>query len=160
MIYRVKQFFQGLSAHIKEGDRCFIAKYLNQEEQALFYQLRRNEQYHSLKVAYGCFGAKPKNRRLIRAALLHDIGKLGSNLNLINKSLVVLAEGVRLKSERLPKFLQRAMYYKKQHPDLGCRLLQPYKLDAYEYLLIKNHHLPSAEEPPGIRVLQYYDNKF
>ncbi|WP_070000086.1 HD domain-containing protein [Cellulosilyticum sp. I15G10I2] len=160
MIYRIKQFFQGLAANINEQDKVFINNYLNEKEQRLFFQLRLSEQYHSLKVAYGCFKCLPQSRSLIRSALLHDIGKVGSNLNLINKSLVVLAKKLNIKHQLLPEFLQRAMYYKKEHPVIGYRLLLAYDLDPRELLLIKDHHHFKKEQTIEMQILQCYDNKF
>lgn len=160
MIYRVKQFFQGLFANISKEDRAFINKYLNQDEQVLFFKLRLNEQYHSLKVAYGCCGCEPNNRSLIRAALLHDVGKLGSNLNLINKSLVVLLTKFHLEEGKLPSFLKKAVYFKKHHPELGYKMLLSYEIDTHELELIRQHHEPHKETDQEMRILQYYDNKY
>lgn len=123
MIYRVKQFFQGLFATINEEDKTFINQYLNEKERDFFFKLRLSEQYHSLKVSYGCLKEDPSNVSLIRAGLLHDIGKLGSNLHLINKSLVVLVIKFKIDTKRLPLFLQKAIHYKKNHAELGYRLL-------------------------------------
>ena len=160
MIYRVKQFLQGVFAKISEQDKNFINKYLNEKEQLILFKLRCSEQYHSLKVAYGCLESMPENRSLIRAALLHDIGKVGSNLNLINKSLVVLAMKFKVDTKTLPLFLQRAIEYKDQHPEIGYQLLTSYNIAPYELLLIKNHHQFNNDHTQEMEILQYYDNKF
>ena len=158
-MYRVKQFFQGLFAKVNNEDKDFIKRYLNEEEN-LFFQLRISEQYHSLKVAYGCLQSQPENRMLIRAALLHDIGKIGSNLHLINKSLVVLIKKFKIDKGKLPSFLKKAIYYKEEHPEIGYKLLLSYSVDEPILELVKNHHVFNENYGEEMKTLKHYDNKF
>lgn len=160
MIYRVKQFIQGLLARITNKDKAFINRYLSEQEQEIFFSLRKSEQYHSLKVAYACYKCMPENKSLVRVALLHDIGKIGSNLNLINKSLVVMSIKFKIDYQKLPKFLQKAIDYKENHPQIGYQLLKAYPIADCELSLIKNHHNFFKNQTEEMKILQYYDNRY
>ncbi|SET16105.1 HDIG domain-containing protein [Natronincola peptidivorans] len=160
MLYRVKQFFQGLTAKIYDKDIAFIKEYLSPQEQELFFQLRKSEQRHSLNVAYGCYSEAPENTSLIKAALLHDIGKIGSNLTLINKSFVVIAKNLNLKENMTPAFLNKALYYKNHHGELGYEMLLKLGLEEKILLLVKNHHNTDFHTMEEMKILQYYDDYY
>jgi putative nucleotidyltransferase with HDIG domain len=159
MKYRVKQFFQALFAKVTQEDRAFISQYLTKQQQTLFFRLRPSEQYHSLKVAYACKDKMPYDTLLVKAALLHDIGKLGTNLHLINKVFVVLAMKCKLNHNLLPLFLQKAIQAKMEHPKRGYDLLLGYDAEKSVLEIIKNHH-QEEKTTEAMRILQYYDNLY
>lgn len=158
MIYRVKQFFWGLIERVKDEDRSFISAYLDKEEQSLFYSLPRYEQTHSLRVAREVLRQSLENEiydiMLVKAALLHDIGKANSGLNLITKSVFVLFE--RLFPGLLKRFTNleaiKAYYY---HPEIAVTMLEDQ--DDYLKYLIKNHHNYGLEEDDKLNILQKAD---
>ncbi|MCC5909967.1 MAG: HD domain-containing protein [Clostridiaceae bacterium] len=158
MLYRIQQFYQGLSAKVTTEDIAFIREHLTPEEHQLFFQLRISEQRHSLNVAYGCRKEAPHNTVLIKAALLHDIGKVGSNLTLINKSFVVLIKKFQLKNHMLPSFLKEAIYFKNNHAEIGYTMLLPLNLDPKILFLVKNHHNNNTDNIEDMKILQKYDN--
>ncbi|QUH25778.1 HD domain-containing protein [Serpentinicella alkaliphila] len=158
MIYRIRQFINGINAKIYNEDKIFIEKYLNNKEQELFYKLRLSEQRHSLNVAYGCNKEMSANSTLIKAALLHDIGKISSNLSIINKSLVVISIALKIKDSYLPIFLRQALNYKLNHGHLGYELLKNLVSDEKMLMLIKHHHYPDDYMIPEMQVLIKYDD--
>ncbi|AKL96263.1 HDIG domain-containing protein [Clostridium aceticum] len=160
MIYRIKQFFQGATAKIYDEDINFINKYLSTEEKNLFFQLRKGEQRHCLNVAYGCHQEEPNHLNLIKAALLHDIGKIGSNLTLINKSFVVILQKLSLKENILPPFLKKALHYKNNHAEIGYQLLLHLGLDEQVLYLVRNHHVENIEGLKEMKILQHFDNLY
>lgn len=160
MIYRVKQFFQGLTAKLYDEDFHFINQYLTPQEQNLFFQLRKSEQRHSLNVAYGCHTDAPDETTLIKAALLHDIGKIGSNLTLVNKAFAVIFDKISLKVFIMPNFLKEAIYYKSHHAELGYELLLKLAIEEKVLLLVKNHHKDTMSNMKEMKILQFYDNLY
>lgn len=140
MRYRIKQFIRGIFARITSEDRAFIQIYLSQEEALLFQSLRVGEQRHSLNIAYNCLEESPNNPVLIKAALLHDVGKINSNLTLIHKSLVVLVLKLPIPEGILPGFIQKSLYYKRQHPNLGAEILENIGTEASVVFLTRHHH--------------------
>lgn len=100
MIQRVKQFYMAITCKITDEDKKFIEAYLNKNEQELFYRLSVSEQSHCVRVAkdiknyiYNKTNDLKYNltkEELIKVALLHDIGKTNCNLNVFEKSIMVL----------------------------------------------------------------------
>lgn len=158
MIYRIRQFINGINAKIYKEDKTFIEKYLDSNEQELFYKLRVSEQRHSLNVSYGCYKEMSDNTTLIKAALLHDIGKIDSNLSIINKSLVVVFMALSIKDSYLPTFLRQAINYKLNHGQLGYELLKNIVFDEKVLMLIKYHHYPEKYMTPEMQILVTHDN--
>ncbi|WP_350344201.1 HD domain-containing protein [Proteinivorax tanatarense] len=146
MVYRVKQFFKSITAKTTEDEEMWVKKVLNGQQQKLFFSLPIYEQRHSIDVAKSIMKKagqlnKDEYNLLIKAALLHDIGKVNTGLNPITKSIAVIYDcfNSRKKIPSKPKFLQA--YY--LHPDLGVEFLQR-DGDANKTLLflISNHHQP------------------
>ena len=52
MIKRIRQFWRAIKAKLTVEDKVFIDKYLNDEEQKLFFAMRVYDQRHVLNVAY------------------------------------------------------------------------------------------------------------
>lgn len=159
MLYRVKQFLWSISASVTEEDRKFVNGYLNDYERKLFYSLPAFEQLHSIKVAKDvlntCLEKDSYDIRIVKAALLHDIGKINSGLNIITKSIMVILN--KLIPDLLKKFqntrIINAFY---NHPEIALSLLK----DNDEYLkyLIKNHHNYSLKEDEILEILQKADS--
>lgn len=155
MIYRIKQFYRGLFARVTPEDQQFLRRHLNDREIFLFRRLRVGEQRHCLNIAYDCLSVKKNDTTLIKAALLHDVGKIESNLTLANKSLVVLIIKLNVPEKLLPKFLHKALYYKIHHPKLGAEFLKEIGTEAPVIFLTRYHHrdltknsVTFQEEPP------------
>ncbi|KAB3530446.1 HDIG domain-containing metalloprotein [Alkaliphilus serpentinus] len=158
MLYRIKQVFYGLTAKMSGKDHEFVREYLTPNERALFYRLRVGEQVHSVKVAYGCYQEKPTNRKLIKAALLHDVGKVESNLNIFNKVIVVILAKHPVRARLLPFFIKKALFYKNHHPKIAVEFLHQLRLDKDIIYLVENHHKLSTNE--DINLIQKYDNMY
>jgi hypothetical protein len=158
MLYRVKQFIGGVRAKLTSEDVYFIDKYLDEKEKGLFYRIPRYEQVHSVKVAREVINESLKENvydiYLVKAALLHDIGKIDGGLNLLTKSVMVLMERFTpglLK--RLRKMRAVNTYY--NHPEIALSYLG----NGNEYLLylIKNHHNYDISADEKLEILQRAD---
>lgn len=159
MLYRVKQFIWSISAKVTDEDKRFVDGYLNSYERELFYALPTYEQRHSIKVGKyvlnACLEKGAYDIRVIKAALLHDIGKINSGLNIVTKSIMVILN--RLIPEVLKNFKHRKIinaFY--NHPEIAVSYLQ----DNDEYLkyLIRNHHNYSLKEDEILEILQKADS--
>lgn len=160
MFYRVRQFFWVISANIKDDDRKFIDNYLNNNEKDLFYSQKISQQYHSIKVGKGvleeCLKKNLYDILLIKAALLHDIGKLNNDLNIFEKSTIIII------SRLFPGLFKKLISFKRirkyyNHPEVGIGYLNT---DS-EYLrfLIINHHNYSLKGDEKLKILQIIDSK-
>ncbi len=170
---RIRQFFAACTAFITKKDREFIAQYLNAEEQSLFFRMNKATQKHCLKVAITvadpCFQKDfPIERRpyLIRAALLHDVGKSLSDINVFIKTLfvlykkyfpqVVIDEGFFQARDEILRPLYYALYVCANHAPLGAQLLNEAGIDNNIVRIVASHHQANCDDQ-GIRTLQQAD---
>lgn len=158
MIYRVKQFFRGLTAY--EYDTALVDKYLNQEEKELFSRLPPYEARHAIDTANTIknFEVKQEKEILIKAALLHDIGKIDSGIGLIKKSVLVLMDRFFPSISRClskSNFMFNVYY---NHPEMGAVLLE--KIDTEEKVikLVRYHHSKKNVDITNIGLLMKADN--
>lgn len=160
--YRVKQFYWSINSKIEEKDREFINKHLNKNELTLFYKLSKSEQKHSVKVAYDvekiCKQKSIDSRLLIKAALLHDIGKTIRKLNIIDKSVMVIIDNITNGSVRKLSNIEKVnVYY--NHGKLGSDILKQYSYDNNFLYLIENHHNFKVKGNKELEILRNCDNK-
>lgn len=163
MLYRVKQFFKALFAKVTIDDKCFVNNYLSKDESKLFYSLPIYEQAHCIRVArdvlYNCNNRRmssEKRRVIVRAALLHDIGKLAGGLNIVTKSLMVLLDkSIPGLIRRFSRLKMVDTYY--NHPEKAFLFIKDEK--DYFSFLIKNHHNYSMSRDEGLILLHEADSR-
>ncbi|WP_368489263.1 HD domain-containing protein [Clostridium sp. BJN0013] len=133
------------------------------QELKLFNKLSIQEQKHSIKVAYDIkFFCKENNKinidLLLKAALLHDIGKIYKKLNLMDKSVIVLLNSIS--KGKIKKFFKNKkinVYY--NHGRIGRELLERIKCDEQLLYLIEHHHNFEIHDNLELTVLRFYDKK-
>lgn len=160
--HRVKQFYWAINPKISSEDLGFLNNNLNRSELKLFYKLPLYDQKHSIKVAYDVkYVCKKKNidsRLLVKAALLHDIGKVYKKLNLIDKSIMVLADNVTKGSiKRFSNIKKINVYY--NHGKIGRDILKDYNYDEDLLYLIENHHNHNVVDNDGLEILRMCDDR-
>lgn len=160
MNYRVKQFFWGLFARLTEQEVEFVKSFLEPSEQRLFFRLPRNEQLHSLKVAKEVIEVSRRNGLedpfLIKAAFLHDIGKIDSGLNVFTKSMLVVLD--KLAPGRLARLSRNKMvnaFY--NHPEIAISYLE--ETDDRLIYYIRNHHKYEMNGDECLSIIQNADSK-
>lgn len=92
--YRVGQFFGRLAARRAPGDLCAAAEVLPAAGLELFCALGPGDQRHALQVWRTLRAEGPCPPSLAQAALLHDVGKAGSGLTLVHRSLCVVLDAL------------------------------------------------------------------
>jgi hypothetical protein len=149
-----------MTVRLSKEDISLVHKYLNIYESKLLFRLPRNEQVHSIKVARDVLEECNKlgivDKSLIKAAFLHDIGKIDSGLNIINKSIIVifnkLMPKVLLKSIKL-----KVMYAYYHHPEMAIGHLE-HRDDKLEYYIL-NHHNYDIKDDKMLKIIQEADSK-
>jgi hypothetical protein len=74
--YRLRQFFRALTAHLTISERILLVQQLTDGELLLFERMSRHSQRHSLDVYHTLARAGHTDQALLKAALLHDCGKV------------------------------------------------------------------------------------
>jgi putative nucleotidyltransferase with HDIG domain len=157
MLYRVKQFFKGVTA--PEPDTGLIDIYLNQDEAKLFMKLPRYEKRHAVDTAMTIrkFHCVANEDILVKAALLHDIGKVGSGVGLIKKSILVLMNRVfPSASHRLAGKLKMFHIYYNHHA-IGAEMLRRINTCEHVVLLVEHHQSWDDFHVEGIEFLKKAD---
>lgn len=160
--YRVKQFYWAVNSKIDKKDLNFLHNNLNKEELKLFYKLSIQDQKHSLRVAYDvesvCKSNKLDSKILKKAALLHDIGKCDGKLNIIDKSLIVLADNLTKGSiKKFSNIKKISVYY--NHGKIGREILNNYNYDQRLLYLIENHHNHNLIGDVELDILRMCDDR-
>jgi putative nucleotidyltransferase with HDIG domain len=171
MFRRVKQFISAITAKISATDEVFFTDYLTVSEQKLFRQLTVSDQRHSLNVAYTAqqlAGRSPRLRLrlLIRAALLHDVGRAQYNLSTANKVLAVLlsatfphfalhwAQSDELQSKfSFIESFHQALFIYYHHGEMGARRLQELGIELEIIQMVARHHQRIASDDVAELVL-------
>lgn len=142
--YRLKQFLWAVTAKVNKSDENFIQENLNDTEKNLFYRLSKSDQKHCLRVAYKvkelCKESNLSDKILVKAALLHDIGKGQCSLGVIDKSLLVIADKILKGNLKKFKNIKKVNAYY-NHAESGYEILKKYGYDEKFLNLIRNHHM-------------------
>ena len=147
---RIKQFYINATDLMKNEDYDYVKRKLNNEEYKLFNKILKSEQKHSVRIAKEIEFIIDNNliddidiienkNLLIKAALLHDIGKSKQKVNIIEKSIIVILNKLtkgRLKKIQKSKKIQ--CYY--NHSEYSYNLLKDIIEDDLILNIIKNHH--------------------
>ena len=147
---RVKQFYVNVTDKMTEKDYDYANEILNKKELELFMKLSKSEQKHSIRIAKDIEFIIDnnetddeeilKNRNLLmKSALLHDIGKITKQLNVIDKSIIVILNKLtkgKLKSIKKSKKIH--CYY--NHSSYGYEILKDIIDDTVILDIVKNHH--------------------
>lgn len=143
-IYRIKQFFWGITARFKPLDEEIINEYLSDDEKKIFLKLKISEQQHSIRVCKDALKIHKEfnidRYKIAKIALLHDIGKINGSLTIIDKSIIVILD--KLTKGKLRKYDSNKkldIYY--NHPQKSVKILNGIKEYDKEFLeAIEKHH--------------------
>jgi len=97
LLKSVRQFFQSIFLRVSKEDIKAFDQYLNIGEHALFMQLPEYEKVHAILTAkkmQKLVHSIPdvNERKMVRAALLHDVGRISGKVNLFDKVWLKLAK--------------------------------------------------------------------
>lgn len=100
-LYRIKQFYWAIESIFIKEDMEILKKYLSISELNLFMKLTKSERQHSIRVCRTAIKYIEDNnivdidkKRMAKCALLHDIGKLESELNIFYKCIIVFMNSI------------------------------------------------------------------
>ena len=167
--YRVWQFWQSLKRSPSVNDWTAVLDILSEEELDLLKQLPAVDQNHSLRVFRFLQTQGEDDSELLKAALLHDLGKLRYPLRRWERVFAVLVTGLFPQrgmdwGERKPVGLCRPLVVFRQHPHWGAELARIAGSSPRTVWFIKNHELDHPQESASesdlalLKKLQIADN--
>ncbi len=167
--YRIRQAWDHLSAEpLAASAQSEIQTVLTPGEWALFQHFSDSDQCHSYAVYQTLKTAGHTHPSLLKAALLHDIGKSRMPLSLANRTAIVVAS--RLWPGRAERWgegsaetWQRPFVVKRMHPAWGAEMAAVAGCDPLTLNLIARHQDPlpdplQTEEDELLRWLQWADD--
>lgn len=171
-------FLKRLLGMFKEGlsdeERILLDNYLDDSGKFLFSQMGRVERYHALAVAKTVLEEAGYQRgidlkTLVKAALLHDVGKVEGDLNFCSRLAAGLIRRIKpgwrekyaqaKRDERWPA-IRYGFYVDLIHPVRGSYMAQSLGIEPCVVELIRRHHDPPVlDQIPELTWLQAADNK-
>jgi hypothetical protein len=113
-------------------------------EVALWQRMKGYDRRHAVgvarrvAVALGSAATSP----VMAAALLHDVGKIDSDLGVMRRVVATVWAGLRGRRRVASGDGRTARYL--SHPDIGAQLLREAGADSLTVAWAAEHHLPSA----------------
>lgn len=175
MLYRLRQFFQGLNARVAVDEMQMVRQILPEAAVALFVRMPVDAQRHSLNVLYALPVAERQEAALAIAALLHDVGKVaadeaGVRLGLWLRGPLVILDALapqllaQWASADPQQGWRYALYVQRTHPQIGALWASQAGCPPLACWLIEHHQaaeLFSGEERRRalLRALQQADNR-
>ena len=168
--YRVGQFWALLSAPPLTAEAYqAIAAQLSPAEMALFERYGSGDQWHAWRVYQLLRGAGHTNPHLLRAALLHDVGKTRLSVTLVDRSIATLgkrffpAHTYRWGVDRPHPRWQRPFVIAEQHPHWGAEMAAAAGAPPEVVRLIARHQEtltdPHTPEDHLLQQLHWADNQ-
>ncbi len=154
-----------MSRPLDDDARAAVSRQLSPAEWSLFCKFPNEDQQHSYRVWRLLRQSGYDHPSLLKAALLHDVGKINSPLNVIDRSIGVLGQllipswarrwGTRPLAEstrwQLPFVVRR------QHARWGMELLRSAGSDPLTIELVGAHQdpAPSTMDPETQKLLSF-----
>ncbi len=134
---------------------------LSEAEAALFLRLPATERAHGIEVALRLLRRAPEApRELVAAALLHDVGKLGSPQGVARRVLTHLLPPLAVPPEPRLLGLAGARQARVHHASYGAELLARAGSSPRVVALVAGHHDPASRRgDPEARLLWECDER-
>jgi hypothetical protein len=148
----VRRFFGSLSPRgPRREDEAWVGETLLPGELELWRRMSRADRRHAAGVARRverALGAEA-TRRVLAAALLHDVGKVAAGLGTYGRVVATLAGAVAGRSSAQAWSTSRGITRKVglylRHPDLGAEMLAMAGSDDLTVTWARQHHLPDEQ---------------
>jgi hypothetical protein len=144
MHYRVRQFYESITANFRRLDEDFLLEHLTKNQLVLFLRLSKSDAHHAIRVARAMLAKAPEGlgEDYARLGLLHDIGKVERPLALPEKVAAVLLhkmmKGNLARYGKVP-FIDSYLH----HPERGRKILEGrsvFPAHPELYSVVSDHH--------------------
>lgn len=125
-------------------DDAFAKSRLSPEEYALYLQMDVRDRDHACAVSAALSALPEASPKLIRAALLHDIGKSGAQYNPWERIIVHLYTPPTMPREPRLRGLRGSWQRRLHHDHYGAELILHAGGDAEVAEIVRLHHHPES----------------
>jgi hypothetical protein len=156
--YRVRQFMRHVQAQTGVGDISPVQKHLTPAQQDLFLSMPKESQRHCLSVYRTLADSGCGDDELLRAALLHDVGKTGVLLHhrVARVLLGALSPGLlRLWAADGAGPLRKGLHRLLNHAEAGATMVRDAGASHEMTNLVRCHE--SESDDPRLQLLQEAD---
>ena len=143
VVYRAAQFFRAMLGWVRKDEYALVEARLAPSQVALFHRMHRIDQRHCLDVFFTLYEAGYRDRELLQAALLHDVGKAAGRITIFHRVAVVLLQ--KIVPHRLERLARDGRGWRKafavhvSHPEISARWAASSSSPEVVFL-IKGHH--------------------
>ena len=155
LLHLSRRFFESLTARsLEPAEQDRVAAWLRPDEADLFWQQQRIDRRHAYQGAAFVARVAPERVDLIRAALLHDVGKVHSSLGIPAR---VIASALSMTGIR-PGGRFRAYL---DHGKLGAADLAAHSAEPIVVAFAAGHHgpCPAGVDPDDWALLRQADGE-
>lgn len=148
LTYRLLQFYKYLGSRPTSTQLSLASQILSASQMKLFQRMQPGEQMHSLEVLQKLMEQEEPPLDLQVAALLHDVGKICVQLNIVERAMIVIVKAVlpywakrwgkATDPSRLSRWKQ-AFLVAEQHPQWGADLALAAGVSCRTANLIRRH---------------------
>ena len=172
---RVRQFARAMTERMTAADWRHVKAILPADALPLFSAMHHADQCHVLhvertaeKMAEHEGLSREEQALLARCALLHDVGRVKGDLDVMGKVFAVLmmhglpSVGRRMmrRNAHMPwQKLGHALYVYRHHPFIGAAKLRAIGLMQEAAIIEQHHEPPSLLDPPVLRILKAADEQ-
>lgn len=149
---RLVRVLRSMFAFLARPDDAWARSLLSNAEWSVYTRMDPRDREHGIKVARALLDQHPKASKLaVRAALLHDCGKLVRRYNLLERILVGWRVRNPDRDTRLPsRELARAERLsaadvRRFHPQIGAWLIRAAGGNERVALMVEYHHHPGQD---------------
>ena len=154
--YRSSQFLSRLFARRGSVDGAVARAILSDAEYELFARMSVGDQLHSLDVLRTLNRAEEAPPELGRAALLHDVGKVGAGITLVHRAVIVSLEYLDCRWLRRLAASDHAswrypFYAHLHHAELGAERCREAGSPPRVVALVRHHESTGDESGPELK---------
>jgi len=148
-VSRVRQFLAAVRARVSDDEMAVLEQHLDPSQRELFWEMSPIDQRHCLDVFNNLLQQGHSDPDLLRAALLHDVGKRG--IRLWHRVASVLLEAfwpalLEKLAVNHPQSWLYGFYIYRYHADLSAELAERSGCSPSVVELVRGHHTPSENE--------------
>jgi len=155
VVSRVRQFLAAVRAGVNDDELAILAQHLDPPQRDLFREMSPIDQRHCLDVLHTLLRQGRSDPDLLRAALLHDVGKRGIRLwhrvagVLLGAFWPTLLEKLAVNR---PQSWLYGFYIYRYHADLSAELAERSGCPPSVVELVRGHHtLPENEQAQALQ---------